>query len=158
MLVKLLQPLNARSPILVTPSRIVTLVKLLQPLNAQSPIQLTVEGIVKLCIEKLANEIKENINLNTYNYKILLTHYPDSVTSVLKYNFDLIASGHSLNGQVRLPFIVGIVLPNGAKKYYKEYYKLNNTDLYISSGIGTSQISFRLFNRPSINFYRLTNK
>lgn len=91
-------------------------------------------------------------------YKILLIHEPDYINNIDYSNFNLILSGHSHNGQVRLPFIGGIILPNGAKKYYKEYYKLNNTDLYISSGIGTSQISFRLFNRPSINFYRLTNK
>lgn len=91
-------------------------------------------------------------------YKILLIHEPDYINNIDYSNFNLILAGHSHNGQVRLPFIGGIVLPNGAKKYYKEYYKLNNTDLYISSGIGTSQISFRLFNRPSINFYRLTNK
>lgn len=91
-------------------------------------------------------------------YKILLIHEPDYINNIDYSNFNLILAGHSHNGQVRLPFIGGIVLPNGAKKYYKEYYKLNNTDLYISSGIGTSQISFRLFNKPSINFYRLTNK
>ena len=91
-------------------------------------------------------------------YKILLIHEPDYINNIDYSNFNLILAGHSHNGQVRLPFIGGIVLPDGAKKYYKEYYKLNNTDLYISSGIGTSQISFRLFNRPSINFYRLTNK
>lgn len=91
-------------------------------------------------------------------YKILLIHEPDYINNIDYSNFNLILAGHSHNGQVRLPFVGGIILPNGAKKYYKEYYKLNNTDLYISSGIGTSQISFRLFNRPSINFYRLTNK
>lgn len=91
-------------------------------------------------------------------YKILLIHEPDYINNIDYSNFNLILAGHSHNGQVKLPFVGGIILPNGAKKYYKEYYKLNNTDLYISSGIGTSQISFRLFNRPSINFYRLTNK
>ena len=50
--------------------------------------------------------------------------------------------------------------PNSAEclkyiSYYEEYYKLNNTDLYVSSGIGTSNISFRLFNKPSFNLYRL---
>ena len=36
-------------------------------------------------------------------------------------------------------------------------YKVGDTDLYISSGLGTSLYKFRLFNRPSINFYRITN-
>ena len=38
---------------------------------------------------------------------------------------------------------------------YENYYKVNDTDLYVSSGIGESRINFRLFNKPSINFYRI---
>ena len=108
--------------------------------------------------KSLTNEIKENINLNTYNYKILLTHYPDSVTSGLKYNFDLIASGHSLNGQVRLPFIGSVYTKENSRKYYNSYYKIDNTNLYISSGIGNSTINIRLNNPPSFNLYRIVNR
>ena len=108
--------------------------------------------------KSLTNEIKENINLNTYNYKILLTHYPDSVTSVLKYNFDLIASGHSLNGQVKLPFIGSVYTKENSRKYYNSYYKIDNTNLYISSGIGNSTINIRLNNPPSFNLYRIVNR
>lgn len=102
-------------------------------------------------------EYSNNENIKEL-YKILLIHEPDYINNIDYSNFNLILAGHSHNGQVRLPFIGGIILPNGAKKYYKEHCKINNTDLYISSGIGTSGISFRLFNKPSINFYRLTNK
>lgn len=102
-------------------------------------------------------EYSSNENIKEL-YKILLIHEPDYISNIDHSNFNLILAGHSHNGQVRLPFIGGIILPNGAKKYYKEHYKINNTDLYISSGMGTSGISFRLFNKPSINFYRLTNK
>ena len=91
-------------------------------------------------------------------YSILLVHEPDTVDSLNLDNYDLILAGHSHNGQVRLPFIGAIYTPEGAKKYYDEYYKINNTDLYISSGLGTSWYRFRLFNKPSFNFYRITNK
>ena len=47
-LVKLVQPSNAQSPILVTLFGIVILVKLVQPLNADSPILVTLFGIVIL--------------------------------------------------------------------------------------------------------------
>jgi hypothetical protein len=47
MLVSLLQPENAQSPILVTLLGIVTLVSPLQPENALSPILVTLLGIVK---------------------------------------------------------------------------------------------------------------
>ena len=40
-------------------------------------------------------------------------------------------------------------------KFYENYYKVSSTDLYISSGLGESRINFRIFNKPSINFYRI---
>lgn len=91
-------------------------------------------------------------------YSILLVHEPDTVDNLDLNKYDLILAGHSHGGQVRLPFIGKLYTPEGAKNYYDEYYKINNTDLYISSGLGTSMYKFRLFNRPSFNFYRITNK
>ena len=91
-------------------------------------------------------------------YSILLIHEPDFIDNLDLNNYDLVLSGHSHGGQVRLPLIGKIFTPYGSEKYYDEYYKINNTDLYISSGLGTSKIKFRLFNKPSFNFYRITNK
>ena len=91
-------------------------------------------------------------------YSILLVHEPDTVENLDLNKYDLILAGHSHAGQVRLPIIGKLYTPEGAKKYYDEYYKINNTDLYISSGLGTSLYKFRLFNKPSFNFYRITNK
>ena len=91
-------------------------------------------------------------------YSILLVHEPDMVDNLDLNKYDLVLAGHSHGGQVRLPFVGALYTPDGAKNYYDEYYKINNTDLYISSGLGTSMYKFRLFNKPSINFYRITNK
>lgn len=91
------------------------------------------------------------------NYKILVLHEPDAIDQINIDDFDLILAGHSHNGQVRLPFIGPLFLPKGSKKYYEPYYKIKQTELYISSGIGTSSFNFRLWNRPSFNLYRLTN-
>lgn len=32
---------------------------------------------------------------------------------------------------------------------------VDDTPMYVSSGIGESRVNLRLFNRPSINFYRI---
>lgn len=108
--------------------------------------------------ESLNSETKETLNLNNYDYKIFALHYPDKIDDILKYNFDLVLAGHSHNGQVRLPIIGKIVTPINAKKYYDEYYKIDNTNLYISGGIGNSTINLRFFNKPSFNLYRLVDK
>ena len=97
-------------------------------------------------------------DINMPAYSILLMHEPDFIEEIDYNKFDIVLSGHSHNGQVRFPLIRPLYLPEGCKKYYDEYYKIDNTDLYISSGIGTSEINVRLFNRPSFNFYRLTTK
>lgn len=98
------------------------------------------------------NETNEDL------YTIVLAHEPDQVDEFNSYSFDLVLSGHSHLGQVRLPFIGALYTPQGSKKYYDEYYKINNAELYISGGIGTSTIKFRFFNKPSINLYRFYTK
>lgn len=95
---------------------------------------------------------------NEDHYTIVLAHEPDQIEEIKEYNFDLMLSGHSHLGQIRLPGIGALYTPNGSKKYYDEHYKVNDTDLYISGGLGTSLLKMRLFNRPSINLYRFYTK
>lgn len=105
------------------------------------------------------NGALENIAISeedlTDCYQIVLAHEPDQMKDLKQYNIDLFLSGHSHNGQVRIPFIGAVVKPIGAKVYYDEYYQVDETELYISSGIGTSALDFRFLNKPSINLYRL---
>lgn len=100
----------------------------------------------------------ENISITDPNiYMITLIHEPDMIDDVInKYsNVSLILGGHSINGSINIPFIKEALLPDGALKYYKPYYKINNTNIYISNGIGVNNLNFRLFNTPSFNLYRL---
>lgn len=91
-------------------------------------------------------------------YTIVLAHEPDQIDEIKEYNFDLYLAGHSHLGQVRVPLIGAIFTPTGSKKYYDEHYKINDTDMYVSGGLGTSLLRLRLFNRPSINLYRFYTK
>ena len=109
-------------------------------------------------INKIENYLSSLNNENQPIFKILLMHEPDYINNFNYSNYDLILAGHSLNGQIRIPFLGAIYTPKGSKKYFDEYYKLKNTDLYISSGLGTTKYNFRFLNKPSFNLYRLTNK
>lgn len=100
--------------------------------------------------------LKDKNNIKA-NYRIVLTHESDYTEDIaFNTSSDLILAGHSHNAQVNIPFIKPFYLPEGAKKYYKPYYNLNNTDIYISNGIGTSSFKIRFMSVPSINFYRIT--
>ena len=89
------------------------------------------------------------------SYKIIILHEPDYTDEIISLNPNLILGGHSHDGQVNIPYLKKYFVPTGSKKYYDEHYLVNNTNLYISSGIGVSRYNFRLFNHPSINFYRI---
>lgn len=91
-------------------------------------------------------------------YKILIMHEPDEINTIEYGLFNLVLAGHSHGGQIRLPFIGAINKFNNAKEYSDSYYELNETKLYVSSGIGTTNYSLRLFNKPSINFFRITKR
>ena len=120
----------------------------------------------------LNNQTKDENSLqNAYSYftqeihnpdifSITLTHEPDTVDLIDPTKTQLILAGHSHNGSVRIPFInKSIFNKEGAKKYNQDYYKVNNNDLYISSGLGTNNyVGFRLFCRPTISLYRISNK
>ena len=91
---------------------------------------------------------------NNY-YRFVLCHEPDEYKKISNYSFNVMFSGHSHGGQVRLPFIGKIYTPIGAKTYYDDYYKLDNKEIFISNGIGTTRIDIRFNSTPSINLYRL---
>lgn len=91
-------------------------------------------------------------------YSILLIHEPDYIDNLDLNNYDLVLAGHSHNGQINIPLLKKLYLPVGSDKYIDGHYNINNTDIFVSNGIGTSGVKFRLFSKPSFNFYRITNK
>ena len=100
----------------------------------------------------------ENHNPNIFS--ITLTHEPDTIDLLDNKKTQLVLAGHSHNGSIRIPFInKSIINKEGAKKYNQDYYNVNNTKLYISSGLGTNNnVGFRLFCRPTISLFRISNK
>lgn len=85
-------------------------------------------------------------------YCILLSHRPELFNAYVNANVDLVLSGHAHGGQIRLPFIGGIVAPNQGflPKYDAGLYTQDNTTMIVSRGIGNSIIPIRFNNRPEI--------
>ncbi len=79
---------------------------------------------------------------------ILLAHEPDYADSVISHpragQVDLMLSGHSHGGQVRLPLLGPLILPPMGKKYVAGHFQLGNMQLYVNRGIGTVGLPFRL--------------
>ena len=118
--------------------------------NSNIPISIT--GFSDSRKTKVDYNILDN---NTEYFKIILVHEPDDFIKIEKYNFNILLSGHSHNGQIRIPLIGPVFTPKGSKTYYDEYYKIENKEIFISNGIGTSGLDFRFNSKPSINLYRL---
>ena len=98
-----------------------------------------------------------NTNCDEELFSIGLIHKPDNVDNLDLTNINVILAGHSLNGQIRIPFYGGAIKKEGSKKYLDDKYIVNDIPLYITNGLGTDFPKIRLFNTPSINLYRLTN-
>lgn len=109
-------------------------------------------------IENAYRYFKEETH-NSDIYTISIMSETDGLDEILNnYHNDLVLAGNSLNGQIRIPPFGGIISKEGSKKYKDAYYKVRTTKIYVSSGIGSPDIGFRLFARPSIHFFRLTKK
>lgn len=116
----------------------------------KTPIKLS--GITNT--DNLSEALKISDNIDT-SLNIVLTHYSDNFDNLKNEDIDLVLAGNSLHGQINIPFYGGLIKFKGSSKYVNEYYKENDKELYISSGIGTNNINFRLFNKPSIDLYIL---
>lgn len=91
------------------------------------------------------------------SFKILILHKPDEIEK-LKNKYNIVLSGHSLGGQIKLPFYGSLIKISGAKKYISGKYKIDNTTLFVNDGIGSQNVNTRINNYPKINFYRIYSK
>lgn len=96
-------------------------------------------------------------------YKILLCHYPEYTSwffesdKYYEYDFDLMLSGHTHGGLIRLPIIGGLYAPNQGffPKYSKGLYYIDKGNkkpyyMVISGGLGEDRRFFRVNNFPEV--------
>lgn len=85
-------------------------------------------------------------------YTVLLSHRPELFAHYVSHQVDLVFSGHAHGGQVRLPFVGGVVAPGQGlfPQYDAGLYAENTTTMIVSRGLGNSLFPFRVNNRPEI--------
>lgn len=86
---------------------------------------------------------------------VMLVHEPDFADHVKRFPVDLQLSGHSHGGQVRIPGLLPLYLPEMARKYDMGLYQLGQLTLYTNPGLGTVRLPVRLNCPPEITVLRL---
>ena len=97
---------------------------------------------------------------NKGSYKILLSHRPELFSLYQKFDIDLIFSGHAHGGQIRIPFIGGLIAPGQGlfPEYISGKYDEGNSTLIVNRGLGNSLFPQRILNKPEIILVTLTNE
>ncbi|MFH1175326.1 MAG: metallophosphoesterase [bacterium] len=89
-------------------------------------------------------------------FTIVLTHNADSV-----YDFpeaaclpDLVISGHTHGGQMRVPFIYKFMIPS-ERGFDKGFYLIKGMKIFITSGVGMDGLPLRFLCPPEINILEI---
>jgi predicted MPP superfamily phosphohydrolase len=81
---------------------------------------------------------------------IALAHNPDAILSIRGKPVDLLLTGHTHGGQVRLPFIGALESPTKLpRKYAAGLFRFGRTRLYVTRGIGR-EMPIRFLCRPEV--------
>lgn len=85
-----------------------------------------------------------------------IIHEPD-ICSLVKGVASLQLSGHSHGGQLCLPLGIPIIKHAGAELYYSGFYPNAPVPLYVSRGVGTTDIDLRLFCPPEVSILTVSS-
>lgn len=101
---------------------------------------------------ELAENELSSIEYNKNDYTILLSHQPELFQAYVDAGVNLVFSGHAHGGQIRIPFIGGLIAPQQGwfPKYTQGTFEQDGTVMVVSRGIGNSLFPFRVNNRPEL--------
>ncbi|MCU0784957.1 MAG: phosphodiesterase YaeI [Verrucomicrobia bacterium] len=72
----------------------------------------------------------------TTDATIVLSHNPDSKEALKPYPWDLLLSGHTHGGQMRLPFIGAPFAPVRDKRFVEGLYRWSDRWIHVTRGVG----------------------
>ncbi len=84
-------------------------------------------------------------------FTIFLYHYPVGLRAAVSHKIDLFCGGHTHGGQIRLPWY-GAILTNSelGKEFEYGLYKVADTSIFISRGVGMIGIPVRFLAPPEV--------
>ena len=86
------------------------------------------------------------------DFILMLSHRNDELAMWSQLGVQMVLSGHCHGGVVRLPFVGGVF--GTRRELFPEYdagvYRQDGTTLFVSRGLGYTNVHFRLFNRPHV--------
>ena len=93
-------------------------------------------------------------------YTVLLSHRPELMDTYVQSTADLVLTGHAHGGQIKLPFIGGVISPGEGlfPEYYEGIYEKENTQMVVSRGIGNSLFPWRINNKPEVGLVILEKR
>ena len=106
---------------------------------------------------RITNYNLNNIAHDVSGYTILLAHRPELFDTYKAFDINLVLCGHAHGGQVRVPFLGGVLVPN--QGFFPEYdagkFTERKTTMIISRGIGNSVVPVRVNNNPELVIVKL---
>ncbi len=88
--------------------------------------------------------------------RILLSHNPNIIKEASLAECDLVLSGHTHGGQVKLPVIGAPISYNRhGKQYTRGWAQMKKTQIYVNRGLGTIFLPIRYQCPPEISLLRL---
>ncbi|MHB1653128.1 MAG: metallophosphoesterase [Desulfitobacteriaceae bacterium] len=117
----------------------------------------TAHDDVPKAYKRLMSANSEMTSKKSPGFRLALAHSTDCLDDVSQYGADLLLTGHTHGGQIRLPglqpFMTNTYL--GDEGIYEGYHVINGVPLYINRGLGESVIPFRFNVPPEIAFFTL---
>ncbi|MCC6643794.1 metallophosphoesterase, partial [Candidatus Peregrinibacteria bacterium] len=84
------------------------------------------------------------------HFNLLLAHNPDATVDIVPGTpVDLVLSGHTHAGQIKLPPISNWLIPT-KHKFVRGWYQVNGRPVYVSSGLGEVILPMRFLIPPEI--------
>lgn len=74
---------------------------------------------------------------------LCLSHVPSQIEPIAEHGSGLVLSGHTHGGHVQIPGVTDRLFRKLGEPYVKGFYRVDNTLLYVSCGVGSSSVPIR---------------